>query len=89
VARLSHKITRKLDAEWSYRLQERRGTYSDITDKLCKYSTVNLLDTKLTWTEPHYTLYAEGTNLLDKTYYDLGNIPQPGFMFRAGIQIKL
>jgi len=26
---------------------------------------------------------------LDKTYYDLGNIPQPGFMFRAGIQIKL
>lgn len=89
VARLSHKISRKLEAEWSYRLQERRGTYSDISDKICKYSTVNLLDTKLTWTEPHYTLYAEGTNLLNKTYYDLGNVPQPGFMFRTGIQVRL
>ncbi|MFA6872661.1 MAG: TonB-dependent receptor [Bacteroidaceae bacterium] len=89
VARLSHKINRKLEAEWSYRLQERRGTYSDISDKICKYSTVNLLDTKLTWTEPHYTLYAEATNLFGKTYYDLGNIPQPGFMFRTGIQVRL
>ena len=38
-----------------------------------------LVDMKVNWEYQRLNLYAELNNLLNSTYYDLGNIPQPVF----------
>ena len=52
------------------------------------YDPYATLDLKLRWTEKHYELWAEGTNLTNHRYYDLGNIPQPGIVVLAGVRVK-
>ena len=49
----------------------------------------NLLDAKLSYTFPHLNLYVRANNLLDKTWYDFGDIPQPGLWLMAGVSCKL
>lgn len=41
---------------------------------------------KVNWEYQRLNLYAELNNLLNSTYYDLGNIPQPGIWFKAGFR---
>ena len=48
------------------------------------YRPYSLIDTRLSWDDARFRLYAEANNLLNKTYYDYGNIPQPGIWVRAG-----
>ncbi|MDD7722836.1 MAG: TonB-dependent receptor, partial [bacterium] len=48
------------------------------------YAPYCIVDLKLNWQHKALNLYAELNNLFDATYYDLGNIPQPGFWFKAG-----
>lgn len=93
-ATLSHKIWRSLTAAWSFRWQDRMGSYIKYADtddegSLVSYKPYALLDVRFTWQTPRYSLYLEGNNLTDKTYYDLGNVPQPGFWFRAGGSIRV
>ena len=57
--------------------------------ELTGYSTYAVLDLKLQWTAPHYTIFAKGTNITNKEYYDLGNVPQPGVWIMAGIRWKM
>lgn len=45
-----------------------------------------LVDMKVNWEYQRLNLYAELNNLLNSTYYDLGNIPQPGIWFKAGFR---
>ena len=74
-------------ASWAFRWQKREGSYTDyLQDKNgvnTNFKPYGILDLKISWTTPNYTLYAEGNNLFDKTYYDLGNVPQPGIWIRA------
>ena len=94
VATLSHPIVSRLSAAWSFRWQDRTGSYllyenAQSTGRLVDYSPYATLDLKLRWTAPHYELWAEATNLTDHRYYDLGNIPQPGIVVLGGIRIRL
>lgn len=94
VASLSHHLIGKLDAQWDVRLQHRNGAfilYEDgkNTGILTPYGTYCLLDLKLQWSEPKYTLFIQGNNLTNKHYYDLSNVEQPGFWFMGGIKVKL
>ena len=88
VASLHHKIWNRLSATWSVRLQDRMGSYIS-AGQLVGYSTYANLDLKLQWTAPHYNIFAQGTNLTNNSYYDLGNVPQPGFWIMAGATWKL
>ncbi len=92
VARLDHKIWKQLTASWAFRWQERMGHYMDYsynTDGVQHiYRPYSLLDVKVQWTAPAYQLYIEATNLFDKTYYDHGNIPQPGIWMRGGVSYR-
>lgn len=45
----------------------------------------HLLDAKL----DYKGIYVRFNNLLNRTYYDFGEIPQPGFWFTAGISLNL
>lgn len=94
VAGLTHRIWRNLSATWAFRWQDRMGSYiryagtGDPAGVLTPYHPYALLDLRVQWRTPRYQLYAEGNNLTNHTYYDLGNIPQPGFWFRVGGSIR-
>ncbi len=94
VASLNHKIWSKLTATWNVRVQKRMGAYQvydglTATEELRAYHPYALLDVKLQWTDKHYDLYVQGTNLTNHRYQDLGNIPQPGIWIMAGARCKL
>ena len=93
VCTLNHPIVSHLSASWTFRWQDRMGSYllyenAKSTGKLVDYDPYATLDLKLRWVGHHYELWAEGTNLTNHRYYDLGNIPQPGIVVLAGARIK-
>ena len=93
-ALLSHRIFSHLEATWTLRLQQRRGAYqvyenATPTDVLRPYGTNALLDLRLTWSAPHYTLHLDLNNLTSHRYYDLANVRQPGFTLLAGATFTL
>ena len=94
VATLSHPIVSRLSAAWTLRWQDRMGAYllyenAQSTGRLVPYDPYATLDLKLRWTARRYELWAEATNLFNKRYFDLGNIPQPGIFVLAGVRVRL
>ncbi len=63
----------------SYRWLDRTGSGN---------SSYGILDGRLSWNSNHYTLYVEGKNLLDKTYYDFSYIRQPGIWVIGGVTFR-
>ena len=94
-AGLTHRIWSRLSATWTFRWQDRMGNYiryahhDDAGTLTTPYHPYALLDLRLQWRAPRYQLYIEGSNLTNHTYYDLGNIPQPGFCFQIGGSYRL
>lgn len=94
IARAGFKIAGRLDADFSWRWLDREGSYEKYVSKaatgeIVGYKPYSVLDAKLSWNGKAYTIFLEADNLLDKTYYDLGNIPQPGFWFRLGATFRI
>ena len=89
VAQASFHIWDKLGLDLACRWHDRVGSYQKVDGTLHEYSPYTLLDAKLTWSAPRYKVYVEGNNLLDKTYYDHGNIPQAGVWIGAGVSVNL
>ncbi|MBR5735468.1 MAG: TonB-dependent receptor [Bacteroidales bacterium] len=87
---IRHRVTAQADfrlgsrfsANLSYRYVD-RATSSDL---IKPYS---LLDAKLSYSVPALEVYLRANNLLNKEYYDFGDIPQPGLWFMAGIRVTL
>ena len=93
VATLHHPIVSHLSAAWTFRWQDRMGSYilyedAKSTGQLVPYDPYATLDLKLRWTAKHYELWAEATNITNHRYYDIGNIPQPGIIVLAGARVK-
>ena len=93
VATLDHRLSRRLTASWSLRWQDRAGHYilynnTQSTGHLVSYEPYAVLDVKLRWAMQHYEWWLEGTNLTNQTYYDLGNIPQPGLVLLTGVRLR-
>lgn len=89
VARLSHRIVSRLHADWSLRVQQREGgflVYENLkpTGGVRPYGTHALLDLRLSWTATRWSLYADLSNLTNHTYYDQGNVRQPGLAVLCG-----
>ena len=80
-AQADFRITQHLAANISYRFVD-RATASEL---IKPYS---LLDAKLSYSRPVFEVYLRANNLLNRTYYDFGDIPQPGLWFMAGITVK-
>ncbi len=99
---LRHKLTTELRINvWKgmnlnlcYRYQKRNGRYATGYDSITKtnilrnYSPYSLLDAKLSWDKPAYSIYLKGNNITAHRYVDFGNLPQPGFWFMAGASIN-
>ncbi|MGI6222442.1 MAG: TonB-dependent receptor [Prevotella sp.] len=88
-AAATFNLWRNLDLQANWRLQHREGQYKDLEGNTHRYQTYGLLDARLSWTEPRWSVYIEGNNVLDRDYVDYGNVKQPGFWFVAGANIRL
>ena len=87
VAQVNLHFWKYLNMSVSYRWQDREGNYQK--DKaLVHYSPYSLLDARLSWDDAQYKVYVEANNILNKTYYDYGNIPQPGIWVRTGVAYR-
>lgn len=87
VAQANFRIWKLLEMNVSYRWQDRMGNYQK-GSSMVPYEPYSLVDARLSWNAPQYKIYVEGNNLLNKTYYDHGNIPQPGIWVRAGASYR-
>ncbi len=88
VAALGLDILPGLGLDVSYRFQEREGTYTDTEGITRTYRPYSLVDARLAWHKPRYSVYVEANNLLDTYYVDYGNVPQPGLWIIAGAKWK-
>ena len=69
-----------LDLSWRY---VDRSTGSELM------APYNLLDAKLSYDFPRLNLYVRANNLLNRTWYDFGDIPQPGLWLMAGVAFHI
>jgi len=88
-ARLNHPIYKGISADWSFRWQDRMGGYTKyvnyVKDSEEDYPAYSLLDLKINWKIKNFKVYLSANNLFDISYFDFGNVPQPGFWFSTGI----
>ena len=82
VAQADFRLLENLSIDLSWRYVD-RNTGSEL---LTPYA---LLDTKLSYDFPHLNLYLRANNLLNRTWYDFGDIPQPGLWLMVGVSCKL
>lgn len=87
VAQSDFRLYRQLNLHLSCSWLDRIGNYQK-EGAVVAYDPYTLLDARLAWDAARYTVYAEANNLLNKTYYDHGNIPQPGIWVRGGATFR-
>ena len=73
------RLYRRLNLSLSWRWQDRVGTGNE---------PYGLLDGRLSWDATRWSVYADCTNLLDKTYYDYSYIRQPGRWGKLGFMYR-
>lgn len=82
VAQTDFRFGKNLSLDLTWRYVDRNTTSALLTP----YS---LMDAKISYDFPRVNLYLRANNVLDRTWYDFGDIPQPGFWVMAGIACKL
>ncbi|MFW6019720.1 MAG: TonB-dependent receptor [Bacteroidales bacterium] len=98
---LKHKANVKLTAELlpdlrlntSISWQDRAGGFIMYENgeygKEKQYEPFWLVDARITYHRENWNIYADVTNILDKIYYDIGNVPQPGRFLRLGVNMNI
>ena len=72
------RLWKKLNLSLNWRWQDRVGQNEPYA----------LLDGRLSWDAPRYSLYVNATNIFNKMYYDYVTIRQPGRCFVAGVRLR-
>lgn len=84
VAGLRLQLLPDLNLNVNYRYQYRIGSYTNTDNVACDYKPYSLVDARLSWDKPQYSVYVEANNLFDADYVDYGNVRQPGVWIMAG-----
>ena len=86
---IDHNIAGKLGASWVFSYQKREGTYLGTENTEVPYKGFMLADLKISWNSRKYSLSMDITNLFDKDYLYIGNLPQPGRWIKCGVEVRL
>ena len=94
VAKIEMHLSRRLDLNVAYRWQERAGNYEVFDNgsdsgSIKPYKPFSIVDAKISWSASGYDIFLYINNLLNYTYCDYGNIPQPGIWIKAGISYSM
>jgi len=84
VAGLRLSLLPDVNMNVNYRYHYRVGSYTNADNIVCNYKPYSLVDARLSWDKPQYSVYLETNNLLDTDYVDYGNVRQPGIWIMAG-----
>ena len=91
-ASLQHELFKNATLSWHFRWQDRAGSYLKYTDgqpvEQVGYKPYALLDVKASYRLNKLNFFVNLSNLLNTTYYDLGNLPQPGIWATGGVKIE-
>ncbi|MCE1198854.1 MAG: TonB-dependent receptor [Marinilabiliales bacterium] len=91
--RVTHPLTKNLTACWMLTWQDRNGTFTQWEGSQygseMSYSPILLIDSRINWSIRSFDLYLEANNLLNKTYFDYGNVRQPGIWTKVGVVFRL
>ena len=90
---ISHKVVKNVGINWQVSYQKRNGTYTywdgSQYGQNVEYKPFLLVDSRLYWNKKGSTFYLEASNLFNKSYYDFGNIPEPGRWLKIGFTQQL
>ena len=90
VAEAQTEICKNLTLGIHLRWQDRVGQYTTFSGEVNDYRPFAIIDTRLTWNQKGYQVFAEANNLFDNRHYvDFGNVPQPGIWFIAGASVNI
>jgi iron complex outermembrane receptor protein len=88
----SHAIIRNFSVDWHFSYQDRNGQYEKFADKvsqgLAEYDPFFLCDMKISYQNAGWSVYGMVNNLFNHTYFDIGNIAQPGRWIKIGVVKK-
>lgn len=88
--RVQHKTIKNFTFSYSLSYQNRNGQFTDAaTSQLQDYPDVLLINARLAYNYKMARIYISGQNLLDKTYYDRGNVELPGMWIWSGVEFTL
>lgn len=78
-------ISSSLSLNW----QDREGTYTEYPSGLERsYKPFFLVDLRISWEKNSLKLFGDVSNLLNKKYSDLGNVPQAGRWISFGVNYR-
>jgi iron complex outermembrane receptor protein len=87
---IRHKVVVQADFRlWDRLAADLSWRYVDRNTNSALLTPYALLDAKLSYDFPHLNLYVRANNLLNRTWYDFGDIPQPGLWIMAGVSCRL
>ena len=78
-----------LALDLNFRWQDREGQYTDFDGTVSSYRPYGLLDARLSWQHPAWSLYLKANNVLNTRYRDYGLVEQPGRWLIAGFSLAL
>lgn len=91
--RLSHHIIRNLEVDYAFSYNQRKGEYTSYkqvsSGAVVPYPAYCLLDIRIHYTFRNINFYVEASNVLNQTYFDLGDLVQPGIWVKGGIKAKI
>lgn len=83
----------KLSTTISFRYQKRMGQYLKYEDlkptQKEDYPAFTTTDISLNYNFKNFNIYCNMNNIFNTKYFDLGNVPQPGFWLIGGVSINL
>lgn len=89
----NHSVWKNIQANWHVSYQYRNGQYEKFVDKvsvgLVNYEPFMVCDLKIFYNFSGWSLYGSLNNLFNVSYYDIGNVVQPGRWINIGISKKI
>ncbi len=93
VASVNQPVFGNVFADIKFIFQDREGSFTDYTsgsyDNETSYKPFWLVDAKIMYHKNNLSFYMAASNLFNKSYFDLGNVVQPGRWMKAGISYNL
>ena len=87
---IRHKVVVQADFRlWGNLAMDLSWRYVDRNTGSALLTPYSLLDAKLSYDFPHLNLHLKANNLLNRTWYDFGDIPQPGLWLTFGATCRL
>jgi len=90
VASVNQPVFGNFYADIKFIYQDREGTYTNYIngnyEEETHYNPFWLVDTKIAYRKNNFLISVSASNLFNKSYFDLGNVVQPGRWLKAGIK---